>query len=109
MPWVAAMNHLMHDAQVLPFDPDQDWSLVLGADHRFGDVHTTRYEFVHPVTVELLLERVASSSYIAAMAEPDRDELLARVGALVAGFEEPFDLPYVGVVHWCRRSSRAPS
>lgn len=109
VPWVAAMNHLMHDSQALPFDPDQDWSLVLGADARFGDVRATRYEFGQAVTVDLLLELVASTSYIAAMAEADRAAQLAQVRELVAGFDEPFDLPYVGVVHWCRRSSSTPS
>jgi hypothetical protein len=82
---------------------------VLGADDRFRDERTTRYEFVQAMTVDLLLERVASSSYIAAMADADRAELLGQVRAIVAGFEEPFDLPYVGVVHWCHRSSSSPS
>jgi hypothetical protein len=54
---------------------------------------------VQRLTREGLLDRVSSVSYIAAMDDEQRAPVLTEVSALVAGFPETFDLPYVTEVH----------
>jgi hypothetical protein len=47
----------------------------------------------------MLRERVASTSFVAAMPEAERDALLRRVEALVGETDEPYRLPYRTEVH----------
>jgi hypothetical protein len=56
------------------------------------------------MTVDTLVDRVASISYIAAMDDAERAPILDEVRALVAGFDEPFPLPYRVDVWWTRRA-----
>ena len=73
VPWVRRRRTTScTPARCCRYDPAPDWSLVPPGDTRFTDVRVTKYEFVQAMTVDLLLERVASSSYIAAMAEAER-------------------------------------
>jgi SAM-dependent methyltransferase len=62
-----------------------------------GEVAGFRYE--QRFTADDLCERVASTSFVAAMAPVDRDALLVRVRALVHGLPEPFPFPYKTEVH----------
>ena len=47
------------------------------------------------MTRDLISSRVRSVSYIAELDEAGQQEYVDRVLRLVAGFDEPFDLPYV--------------
>ena len=52
-----------------------------------------------------LLDRVSSTSYIAALSEDRRAGVLEEVRRLVAGFPERFSLPHRTDVFWCHRRS----
>ncbi|HEX2046139.1 MAG TPA: methyltransferase domain-containing protein [Acidimicrobiales bacterium] len=56
--------------------------------------------------VEALVQRVASISFIAALAPAERDAVLRRVGSIVRG-RSRFELPYRTEVYWCRRRGPA--
>ena len=47
------------------------------------------------MTRELIASRVRSVSYVAKLDEPGQQEYVDRVLPLVAGFDEPFHLPYI--------------
>jgi SAM-dependent methyltransferase len=110
VPWVAQVSRAMHRRTAeRPFDPDRAWSAVVARAGAFSPLLERKVRFEQEVDTELLVERAASSSYIAAMPLEQRAPLLDEVRAAVAGFAEPFPLPYVCKVQWCHRSSGSPS
>jgi SAM-dependent methyltransferase len=58
-----------------------------------------------PVGLEGVVDRVASVSFIAALAEPDRSRLLDRVRALASEMAPPLSLAYVADVFIYRRET----
>lgn len=56
-------------------------------------------------TTDDLCDRVASTSFVAALPPVDREVLLVRVRALTYGVAEPFPFPYKTEVHVIPRSS----
>ena len=62
-----------------------------------GVIRHFRYE--QRFTTDDLCDRVASTSFVAAMSPAERDSLLARVRALTHGLEDPFPFPYLTEVH----------
>jgi SAM-dependent methyltransferase len=74
---------------------DGGWRSVLEASPLFGAVEERRFCYVQTFRVPDLLDRVASTSFVAAMGEEERAEVLDRVRGLVADVAEPFDFPYV--------------
>ena len=106
VPWVAEMTAVIHahdpgDA----YEAVTDWDAVIGAAGGFSAV--THVEVPNPqrdVTADVVVERAMSTSYVSA-AGPDVIEQVARdVRAIVAGFDEPFDYPYVTQIFTCTRS-----
>ncbi len=64
--------------------------------------------------LDTLLARVASTSYIAALEEPERERVLGDVRAVVAADPLTRDraeiaMPYTTYVTWCRRRELAVS
>ena len=57
------------------------------------------------MTRELVAARIRSVSYIAEEPPEVQQEYVDRVLPLVEGFPEPFDLPYVTHIWWCRTPS----
>ncbi len=80
------------------------WRAPLAASPLFGPEETRSFRFEQQFTTDDLCERVASTSFVAAMSALEREELLARVAALTYGIEEPFAFPYVTEVHVIPRS-----
>jgi SAM-dependent methyltransferase len=62
-----------------------------------GEIRRFRYE--QRFTTDDLCDRVASTSFVAALSPVDRDSLLVRVRALTHGLPEPFPFPYLTEVH----------
>jgi SAM-dependent methyltransferase len=60
-----------------------------------------RFEFTQRLDADGLVDRVGSTSFIAALDEAARADVLARTRDLAA--EGPVDVPYVCEVHVCRR------
>jgi hypothetical protein len=57
------------------------------------------------MTRDLVAARVRSVSYVAEEPVEVQQEYVDRVLAIVDELEEPFDLPYVTHVWWCRTPS----
>jgi SAM-dependent methyltransferase len=80
------------------------WRTPLEESPLFGPPRTATFRYEQRFTVADLCERVASTSFVAAMPEDERERLLVRVRELAAGLPEPFPFPYVTEVHVVPRS-----
>ena len=71
-----------------------DWQPEVERSPLFGPVEPRTFVLDQRLTIDELAERVASTSFVAAMTEAEQAPLLARVRALVAGAGEPFSFRY---------------
>jgi SAM-dependent methyltransferase len=70
------------------------WREPLARSQLFGPGVKGEFRYEQRFTTDDLCDRVASTSFVAAMSAIDREELLVRVRALTHGVEEPFPFPY---------------
>jgi SAM-dependent methyltransferase len=103
VPWMARLTNILHSNITLPYDRDRDWSAIIDKPGTFTRVEHHRGTFHHMIDTETLLARVASTSYIGAMSAEERAPFLERTRSLVAGFPEPFAMPYVSDAFRCNR------
>jgi len=104
VPWVAAMSDVIHahdpgDA----YEKRDDWADLAAAVGGFTPVEHLQVPHPHPATAELVVDRALSTSYVSAASEEVRAQVARDVRSIVAGFDEPFDLPYVTDVYTCRK------
>lgn len=71
-----------------------EWREPLAASRLFGQVGEFEVPYPQPVDVEGVVDRVGSTSYIAALPDGQRDELLGRVRELAERSEDPLRLDY---------------
>jgi SAM-dependent methyltransferase len=81
------------------------WREPLGRSALFGPATVGAFAYEQQFTTDDLCDRVASTSFVAALPPVDRDELLVRVRAVTHGLAEPFPFPYKTEVHVLPRSS----
>jgi SAM-dependent methyltransferase len=80
------------------------WRAPLQASPLFGPLEQGSFPYAQSFTADDLCERVASTSFVAAAAPDEREELLARVRSLTVGLEEPFPFRYRTDVYVVPRS-----
>jgi SAM-dependent methyltransferase len=71
------------------------WRAPLRASPLFGEPETAEFRYEQQFTARDLQDRVASTSFVAAMSEDERRPLLDQVRVLVADRAEPFRFPYL--------------
>jgi SAM-dependent methyltransferase len=71
-----------------------EWREPVAASGLFTRMGELEVPYEQVVDVDGLVDRVASTSYIAALAERERDDVLGRVRRLAAGWTEPLRLGY---------------
>ncbi len=100
-PWVAEMSRIIrwHERTVSRYQ-HVDWAAVVEASGRFTALEEREVGWSHPLTRDLLADRVRSISYVAVMPAPERERLAAEVVGLVTRLPEPFPLPYRCRVQW---------
>jgi SAM-dependent methyltransferase len=81
------------------------WREPLAQSALFGTATVGEFRYEQQFTTDDLCDRVASTSFVAALPPVDREELLVRIRALTYGVEEPFAFPYKTEVHVIPRSS----
>jgi SAM-dependent methyltransferase len=104
VPWVAELSSLFDWGARRPYRKGVDWAAVIDASGRCTPVGHQALPYAQELDAETLVERVLSTSYIAARPAEENVELAAAVRSLVADFPERFPLPYVTDVFWCRRA-----
>lgn len=111
VPWVRRLTDLIEARSGgRPYAEHRDhlWEEVVERDGRFEHLGTHRFANPVPSSVELVAERVRSTSFVAVMPAAERDALVAEVVDLLAGApevggRERFDYPHHTVVHLFRR------
>ncbi len=81
------------------------WRAPFAASPLFGDIETAQFRYEQQFTVDDLVDRVRSTSFVAAMSEDEQRPLLQHVRELVAHRDEPFGYPYVTEVMISPRTS----
>jgi SAM-dependent methyltransferase len=84
---------------------DGRWRAPLAESPLFGRSAVAEFPYEQRFTTDELCDRVASTSFVAAMTPVERDALLVEVRALTYGVPEPFPFPYVTEVHVIPRTS----
>jgi hypothetical protein len=103
--WVAWSDHLRDAA------PDRRhgrWRDTLARTELFRGPESAVFDNPHTVSREVLVERVGSTSFVAALSEPDREEALAQFRALLDEHPETrgrdeLTIPYRTEVHLLRK------
>jgi ubiquinone/menaquinone biosynthesis C-methylase UbiE len=104
-PWVAELSRVIRwDRRAeyrVPYTVEQDWQQVFAerAHPRFRRLERFDTTYVQPIDTETLVLRVLSTSYIAASSEEEQSRIEREVRAVVAGFPDEYELPYVTVAY----------
>ena len=83
----------------VPTHRSQQWQPELAATGLFAGPDERVFRHVHVVDVETLVERYASVSFIAALPNDRRAEVLGEIRTLAEGYEEPIEYPYLTRVY----------
>ena len=76
-----------------PHFDGRPWQEFVREDGGFAEPWDVRVTTHSPADPERVLTHMASMSWIAALAEPERDDVMARMRAIVAGGETPEQFP----------------
>lgn len=112
VPWLAEINELMDrlagDAPRFR-STDRSWRRPIEDHPAFEDLHEAAFDNPVPgVDLETMRARVASTSYVSALPEAEREEVLAEVERIVrrgpmADEGDTFTDRYRTELFWCRR------
>ncbi len=109
--WVEALTRILdrHEGDAPRYD-DGEWRAVFPAPG-FGPLHEKSVAHAHTGSAErVIVDRVASVSFIAALPEEDRRLVLEEIRALIAATPElagepTVTMPYVTAMYWCQVGS----
>ena len=102
VPWVKAFGDVIErHAGGRPYTREEDWDAILESGG-FGDLRALRLDHVVPTTRAGVVERAASTSFVAALPDDRRAAALAEVAALVEAMSEPIAFPYITDLHLAR-------
>lgn len=98
-PWVTTLNGILRS---LGTSPDAEYQPVVGPP--FGDLETAEVEWEHHASVDEVVDMIASRSYILALPEERRTELVGQVRELALGSRDPSTgmVPLAYVAHGFR-------
>ena len=101
--WLAAVRGLVHGLRgSAPAYGPSPWREAFRASTRFTPFRERTFGFVHEIDEDGLVDRIASTSYVAALPDAERAELTGHVRALVRDVPRPIRVPYRTDVLTCR-------
>ena len=109
VPWVRALGDILRPYQErIPQETTGQWRRAFEATELFGALEEERFPHAQMLAGPGLVERYASASYLAVLAEGERLDVLSRIGSLVETHPDlrgrsQFPLPYVTELHRCER------
>jgi SAM-dependent methyltransferase len=108
VPWVARLNEAIrwNKGQVPAYDSGaEDWAALVAGVGGFTPLRLTSFRHEQEMDLPLLLDRVSSTSYIAALPDDARAQVLDQVRDVVAeaGLAERFALPHRTDLYWCTK------
>ena len=107
--WVRALDELvLATTGGKPYAEGVDWHETVAASGAFERVREHRFANPQAVDLARVIERLESTSFVSALPDAERDELLARARQLLAedpdlDTDQPFIYPHHTVVYWTRR------
>jgi SAM-dependent methyltransferase len=108
VPWVAGLTNLMEPYRGdTPSYRTGDWRTGLDATEQFTPLERQEFRYDQPMTLDGLIDRVLSVSFMARLPEDERADVTARVRRLAAtdpalAGRQTFALPYRTDVFICR-------
>ena len=108
VPWIARLHEIIrwNRGQIPQYDAGkEDWAGIVDRVGAFTPLQLRSFHHDQELDLSLLLDRVASTSYIAALPDDDRAGVLDRVRELVVEAELPehFPLPHRTDLYWCTK------
>lgn len=101
--WVARIWSLVDEHRgATPGNRDLRWREAFTGTTGFTPLTTRRLSHAVRMSVDDLVGRVGSISFIAALEPHEKEAVLATVRDIVAGRDD-VELPYVTELHWCAR------
>jgi SAM-dependent methyltransferase len=101
--WLAAVRALVHGLRgSAPAYGPSPWREAFRASPRFTPFRERTFGFVQELDEDGLADRIASTSYVAALPDGERIELIRQVRALVRDVPRPIRVPYRTDVFTCR-------
>jgi SAM-dependent methyltransferase len=107
VPWVRQMTEIIRWDGYRPYGVEFEWRPMIEIGGYFAVAGRVQLPYVQMLDRKAFLDRVSSISYISTLTPEARAPLLERCAELVAGFDEPFGLPYQCDVIWATRTSRS--
>ncbi|MBS1836658.1 MAG: methyltransferase domain-containing protein [Actinobacteria bacterium] len=110
-PWVDELTRLVEDRTGgRPYDDHREvpWADVVAVAGRFSELDVRRYPNPVPTDVDGVIDRLRSTSFVAALPDGPRESLLGEARDLLAAHPEltgGFDYPHETVLYTCRRLS----
>jgi SAM-dependent methyltransferase len=101
--WVAILRELVH--AVRGSEPQygrSPWRDAFGSTRLFTPLAERTFDFVQELDEDGLVDRVTSTSYVAALPDAERQRLIGQVRTLLVGVPRPIRLPYRTDVYTCR-------
>lgn len=99
--WVAALSRAMQWDTRQPYEVGKDFTDVISAGP-FTKVERVEFAHTQSLSREGLVQRVLTTSYISAMEQEERDQLMRSVRTVVDRLTEPIVLPYVTTAYTAR-------
>ncbi|MGH9225872.1 MAG: class I SAM-dependent methyltransferase [Acidimicrobiales bacterium] len=90
----------------VPTYRDGTWRDAFDRADLFTPLEHRAFPYEHEVTATVMVERMASISWIASLPDGERAGLLHRVAAIFDGMPDRFPVPYHTDVWWCRAVPR---
>jgi SAM-dependent methyltransferase len=108
VPWVARINQAIrwNRGQIPQYDDGaEDWAALVAGATVFTPLQFTSFRHDQEMDLPLLLDRVSSTSYIAALPDDDRARVLDEVRDVVAEAKlaDRFALPHRTDLYWCTK------
>ena len=107
--WVAELGHLMDEFEgSTPRYKSMQWKHSFENSALFTPLQHHELPHLQSGTVETMVDRVSSVSYIAAMADHEREKILNRVRKHFQTHpdtrgQEVISMPYVTHIYWCEK------
>lgn len=112
--WVRRFTEIIVErSDGVPYRRDRtfdDWQALVAASSAFTPLQRACFENPQPTDLETVVARAASTSFVAALPEDRRAELLAELRAMLVSHPEvpeggPFTYPHETDLHWCHRAT----
>ncbi|MCU1386709.1 MAG: class SAM-dependent methyltransferase [Ilumatobacteraceae bacterium] len=105
VPWLAAIDEIMNRDDPKESHPDRTkwWTSRFENEPWFTVPVLLTGSMTVSTTKQLMLDEMESRSYLSIRPPEDRQPILAEVAAVIAGFDDPFDVPYETEAYWCRK------